>query len=55
MGLLHVLVGMEMFSVILLDPYANIWAPTLIFVGIYAIYYLITVQLYRGIVLPKEA
>ncbi|MED4583559.1 ABC transporter permease [Brevibacillus choshinensis] len=55
MGLLHVLVGMEMFSVILLDPYANIWAPTLIFVGIYAIYYWITVQLYRGIVLPKEA
>ncbi|WNC14770.1 FtsX-like permease family protein [Brevibacillus brevis] len=55
MGLLHVLVGMQMFSVILLAPYADIWVPTVIFVGIYALYYYITVQLYRGIVLPKEA
>lgn len=54
-GLMHVLIGMEMFSFILLDPYLNIWIPTLIFVVIYAIYYYITVQLYRGIVLPKEA
>ncbi|MCG5253378.1 ABC transporter permease [Brevibacillus agri] len=54
LGLLHVLVGMEMFSIILLDPYVNIWIPTVIFVAVYAIYYLVTVQLYRGIVLPKE-
>jgi len=54
-GLTHVLVGMQMFSFILLDPYVNIWVPTLIFLAIYAIYYYITVQLYRGIVLPKEA
>ncbi|MFS0557806.1 FtsX-like permease family protein [Brevibacillus sp. 179-C9.3 HS] len=54
-GLMHVLIGMEMFSFILLDPYLNIWIPTLIFVVIYAIYYYITVQLYRGIVMPKEA
>ncbi|QDS36144.1 FtsX-like permease family protein [Brevibacillus brevis] len=54
-GLMHVLIGMEMFSFILLDPYLNIWIPTVIFVVIYAIYYYITVQLYRGIVLPKEA
>lgn len=54
-GLTHVLVGMQMFSFILLDPYVNIWVPTLIFIAIYAIYYYITVQLYRGIVLPKEA
>lgn len=54
-GLLHVLVGMKMFSVILLEPYANIWVPTVIFVVIYALYYWMTVQLYRGIVLPKEA
>ncbi|WP_432776092.1 ABC transporter permease [Brevibacillus gelatini] len=55
LGLLHVLVGMKMFSVILLNPYVNIWLPIAIFVAVYAIYYLITVRLYRGIVLPKEA
>lgn len=55
MGLTHVLVGMQMFSFILLEPYVNIWVPTVIFVVIYALYYLITVRLYRGIVLPKEA
>ncbi|MDR7315862.1 ABC transporter permease [Brevibacillus nitrificans] len=54
MGLLHVWVGMKMFSVILLEPYVNLWIPTLIFALIYAVYYGITVQLYRGIVLPKE-
>lgn len=55
MGLLHVCVGMKMFSVILLEPYVQLWIPTLIFALIYAVYYGITVQLYRGIVLPKEA
>ncbi|MGG1658297.1 ABC transporter permease [Brevibacillus sp. NRS-1366] len=55
MGLMHVLVGMQMFSFILLDPYVNIWVPTVIFLVIYALYYVITVRLYRGIVLPKEA
>lgn len=54
-GLAHVLVGMQMFSFILLDPYVNIWIPTVIFLAIYAIYYSVTVRLYRGIVLPKEA
>lgn len=54
-GLVHVLVGMQMFSFILLDPYVNIWVPTVIFLAIYAIYYYITVRLYQGIVLPKEA
>lgn len=55
MGLMHVLVGMQMFSFILLDPYVNIWVPTVIFLVIYALYYVITVRLYREIVLPKEA
>ncbi|GED30232.1 ABC transporter permease [Brevibacillus centrosporus] len=55
MGLLHVWVGMKMFSVILLEPYVQLWIPTLIFALIYAVYYGITVQLYRGIVLSKEA
>ncbi|TKI84721.1 FtsX-like permease family protein [Bacillus mycoides] len=53
-GIAHVLVGMKMFGVILVDPYFRIWVPIVIFVVIYAIYYFITVHLYKGIVLPKE-
>ncbi|MDM5190423.1 FtsX-like permease family protein [Bacillus sp. DX4.1] len=53
-GIVHVLVGMNIFGFILLDPYFRIWLPIVIFVVIYAIYYFITVQLYKGIVLPKE-
>lgn len=53
-GLAHVLVGMEMFSFILLNPYYKIWVPTVIFMIVYTIYYVVTVQLYKGIVLPKE-
>ena len=54
MGIAHVLVGMNIFGFILIDPYFRIWIPIVIFVVIYAIYYFITVQLYKGIVLPKE-
>ena len=53
-GIAHVLVGMNIFGFILIDPYFRIWIPIVIFVVIYAIYYFITVQLYKGIVLPKE-
>ncbi|PRT14452.1 ABC transporter permease [Bacillus toyonensis] len=53
-GIAHVLVGMNIFGFILIDPYFRIWLPIVIFVVIYAIYYFITVQLYKGIVLPKE-
>ena len=53
-GIAHVLVGMNIFSFILIDPYFRVWLPILIFVVIYAIYYFVTVQLYKGIVLPKE-
>ena len=53
-GIVHVLIGMKMFGFILLNPYFRIWLPIVIFVVIYAIYYFITVQLYKGIVLPKE-
>ncbi|UAC48369.1 ABC transporter permease [Bacillus aquiflavi] len=55
LGIVHVLAGMIMFSFILVDPYLKIWVPITIFLIIYAIYYLVTVQLYKGIVLPKEA
>lgn len=53
-GLAHVLVGMNLFSFILLHPYFRIWVPVLIFLFIYAVYYFITVAMYRNIVLPKE-
>ncbi|MCU5655501.1 ABC transporter permease [Bacillus mycoides] len=53
-GIAHILVGMNMFGPLLIDPYFRIWLPIVIFVVIYSIYYLITVQLYKGIVLPKE-
>ncbi|RAN76342.1 FtsX-like permease family protein [Bacillus sp. SRB_331] len=53
-GIAHVLVGMNIFGRFLSDPYFRIWLPIVIFVVIYAIYYFITVQLYKGIVLPKE-
>ncbi|PAV31482.1 ABC transporter permease [Virgibacillus profundi] len=53
-GLVHVLVGMQMFSFIIIEPYAKIWIPISIFLLIYGIYYWITVQMYKRIVLPKE-
>ncbi|MCM3734477.1 ABC transporter permease [Bacillus cytotoxicus] len=53
-GIVHVLIGMNIFSFILINPYFRIWLPIVIFVVLYTIYYFITVQLYKGIVLPKE-
>ncbi|WP_020060616.1 ABC transporter permease [Bacillus sp. 123MFChir2] len=52
-GITHVLVGMNLFSFILLDPYVKIWMPISLFVLIYFAYYWTTVQLYKGMVLPK--
>ncbi|PGE34285.1 FtsX-like permease family protein [Bacillus wiedmannii] len=52
-GMIHVLLGMKIFDFILIDPYFRIWLPILIFLVIYSIYYFITVQLYKRIVLPK--
>lgn len=53
-GILHVIVGMNIFHGIVLNPYFRIWLPILSFIGIYVVYYWITVQLYQKIVLPKE-
>ncbi|HDR4350696.1 TPA: ABC transporter permease [Bacillus cereus] len=53
-GMIHVLLGMNIFGFILVDPYFRIWLPILIFLVIYSIYYFITVQLYKGIVLPEK-
>lgn len=53
-GIIHVLAGMNMFAGLLAEVYYRIWIPISIFAIIYMVYYLITVQLYKGIVLPKE-
>ncbi|MGE6964334.1 FtsX-like permease family protein [Bacillus thuringiensis] len=53
-GIVHVLIGMNIFEGFVINPYFRIWLPIVIFIVIYAIYYFITVQLYKGIVLPKE-
>ncbi|WP_203334465.1 FtsX-like permease family protein [Planococcus beigongshangi] len=54
LGLLHVLVGMRMFSFIMDDPYYRLWVSLLIFLAIYGGYYFFTVHLYRKIVLPRQ-
>jgi putative ABC transport system permease protein len=53
-GMAHVLIGMNIFGFILIDPYYRIWLPIVIFLFLYTTYYLITVNLYKGIVLPKQ-
>ncbi|MFC4401726.1 FtsX-like permease family protein [Gracilibacillus xinjiangensis] len=54
LGFIHVLVGMEMFSIILIEPFTKIWIPITLFLVIYVSYFLLTVQMYKRIVLPKE-
>ncbi|MGU3463179.1 ABC transporter permease [Bacillus sp. D48C] len=53
-GIIHVLIGMKIIGFLVIEPYFRIWLPIVIFLAIYTIYYFITVQLYKGIVLPKE-
>ncbi|KKI90034.1 hypothetical protein WQ54_23210 [Bacillus sp. SA1-12] len=54
LGILHVVVGMRMFSFIMLDPYYKIWISILLFIAIYTVYYFSTVYMYKKIVLPKN-
>lgn len=53
-GFAHVWVGMKMFGLILVDPYTKFWLPICIFLLIYGLYYVLTAQMYKQIVLPKE-
>src|SRR5699024_4340868 len=53
-GMVHVLIGMNMFGYVVIDPYYRIWMPIVIFLFVYTAYYLITVHLYKGIVFPKK-
>lgn len=53
-GMVHVLIGMNMFGYVVIDPYYRIWLPIVIFLFVYTAYYLITVHLYKRIVFPKK-
>lgn len=51
-GIVHVLFGLQMFKLIMItSPYTGIWLPFVIFAGLYLLYYLITITIYRRIVL----
>lgn len=52
-GVVHVLFGLQMFKLLMVDPYDQLWLPFTIFGLLYMIYYVITVLLYEHIVLPK--
>lgn len=53
-GITHVFVGMNIFSSFVINPYLNMWIPISIFIIIYGAYYMLTVQLYKRIVLPQK-
>ncbi|MCM6796800.1 ABC transporter permease [Levilactobacillus brevis] len=58
MGIADVLFGLQMFKPLMqapMSPYLGIGSTFLIFIGLYAIYYVITLALYWRIVLPKQA
>lgn len=52
-GTIHVLFGLKMFELLIPEPYAYILIPFVSFAILYFIYYIVTVILYRKIVLPK--
>lgn len=52
-GVVHVLFGLQMFKELMIDPYNQIWIPFGIFIVLYAVYYVVTTWLYRGIVLKE--
>lgn len=55
LGVVHVLFGLQMFKLLMSDPYDNLWLPFTIFFVLYFVYYVITTWLYTGIVLKKKA
>ncbi|WP_142427593.1 ABC transporter permease [Enterococcus durans] len=54
LGAIHVIFGLEMFTVLMSDPYHDIWIPFLIFFVLYFVYYVLTTWLYTSIVLKRE-
>lgn len=54
LGATHVLFGLKMFEIMLPNPYGKLWLPFGLFGIIYVLYYVITVILYKKIVLTKK-
>lgn len=54
LGVVHVLVGLKMFSVFFSNPYAYLAMPFTVFGLIYVGYYIVTVMMYKRIVLTKR-
>ncbi|WP_208422466.1 FtsX-like permease family protein [Latilactobacillus fragifolii] len=52
-GIIHVLFGLQLFKTIMINPYHDLWIPFSIFIVLYAIYYVLTTWLYKGIVLKE--
>ncbi|WP_165037918.1 ABC transporter permease [Enterococcus sp. ZJ1622] len=53
LGVVHVLFGLQMFKLLMVDPYKDIWLPFVIFFVLYFVYYVLTTWLYTSIVLKK--
>lgn len=51
LGIVHVLVGLQMFKALLMKPYSNLALPFIIFFVLYGGYYFLTRHLYKKIVL----
>ena len=54
LGMIHVLFGLQMFSAFLSEPYHQLWVPFGIFFLLYFIYYVVTVWMYRHLVLEQQ-
>lgn len=54
LGIIDVLFGLKFFSVFLPNPYNQIWIPFVAFFLLYLLYYVLTIKLYQGIVLPDS-
>ncbi|QNQ82780.1 FtsX-like permease family protein [Lactobacillus sp. PV012] len=54
LGVLDVICGLQLFKIIFANPYNQIWIPFTLFGVLYVIYYIITVLIYRAIVLSGE-
>jgi putative ABC transport system permease protein len=54
LGVVHVLFGLNMFKLLMSNPYYDLWIPFTIFFVLYLVYYVLTTWIYTGIVLKKK-
>lgn len=53
LGMIHVLFGLQLFRMIMINPYQDLWIPFTGFLVLYGIYYWITTAIYQKLVLSK--